>query len=340
VLVILGALFALVHPWKTRRQIWVLLFEIFTGFCRPVRFIHIFYADWTTSFVKVFIAMAQASCYYISGAGFNECPQPEDVQQCNESVFFLNLVLPVLSTLPYLLRLLHCLRCYLDTHLRFPHIANGFKYGIALVIVAIGVTHGAWKQPGVPHPTRELIVGNIWICLYAISTAYTYSWDVFMDWGLSFKDGRPYVLAFAPLRRQRRMVNKDSYWPYYTAVVADLGLRFLWTLTLAPGFLPFGSFVNEYVKPLLMYAEIIRRAMWSIFRVEQEHLNQTASYKQIEYVPLHFERPAPPKRPPTLLSVLLEVGAFVFVVGATYVVAFATHQPDPGSNMTLALPLA
>jgi hypothetical protein len=38
-------------------------------------------------------------------------------------------------------------------------------------------------------------------------------------------------------------------WPYYAAVAADLVLRFLWTLTLTPGALPFGSFVDNWRVP-------------------------------------------------------------------------------------------
>jgi len=259
---------------------------------------------------------------------------------------------------------------YLDTHKRFPHLANGFKYCFALVIVVIGATHGSWKQLS---PTGTSVITDLWIATYAISTAYTYSWDVFMDWGLYFKEGRPYVFACEKLRRDRRMVSTDSWLPYYAAVAADAFLRFLWTLTLAPSSMPFGSFVQvrpppddcpnlsalpadppsraasrhrmgyplrmrparpsepqDNVTPVLSYAEVFRRAMWSAFRVENEHLNNTLGYKRAEVVPLHFERPAPAsadeKTGTSLLAVVLEVALFIGVVLLVYIVSYLTHQ--------------
>ena len=377
ILLILGVAFCLVHPWSTRKQIWRLFGEVLIGFCRPVRFVHVFFADWLTSVVKVWVTMAYAACYYLSGEGFDECPQPKVDASCEANPFFINAVLPFLSTLPYLLRLLQCLRMYLDTHKRFPHLANAWKYCFALLIVVIGATHQQWKK--LPQTGSDIIT-NIWIITYAISTTYTFSWDVFMDctrarrlWprspatpphppprphvflrclfrcgsakcasfspsclafagGLYFKEGRPYAFAWRRLRRDRRMVHPTSWVPYYAAVVADVFLRFLWTLTLAPTHLPFGDFVNYSVKPLLSFAEICRRAMWSLFRVENEHLNSTLAYKRIDVVPLHFERGAPPRPPedpkegPSYLSVALEVSAFILAVLLCYAISYATHS--------------
>ena len=328
-LLCLGVFVSLVHPWRTRKQIWRLFGEVLIGFFKPVRFVHVFFADWLTSVVKVWVTMAYAACYYTTGEGLNECPQPSNIRQCEQNPVFLNLVLPVLSTLPYVIRLLQCLRMYLDTHKRFPHLANAWKYCFALLIVVIGATHQQWKH--LPATGSDIIT-NLWIVTYAISTSYTYSWDVFMDWGLSFKDGRPYVFACAPLRRDRRMIHPTSWVPYYLAVGADVFLRFLWTLTLAPTTLPFGDFVNYQVKPLLSFAEIMRRAMWSLFRVENEHLNSTLAYKSVPIVPLHFERGAPPRPPedpsegPSYRAVALEVFLFIATVLLCYVLSYITHS--------------
>lgn len=82
----------------------VILFgDVLLGFFRPVRFVHVFFADWLTSVVKVWVTMAYATCFYTTGEGFNECPQPSNIQQCEQNPVFVNLVLPVLSTLPYVI---------------------------------------------------------------------------------------------------------------------------------------------------------------------------------------------------------------------------------------------
>lgn len=82
--------------------------------------------------------------------------------------------------------------------------------------------------------------------------------------------------------------------------------------------------------PLLSYAEIFRRAMWSVFRVENEHLNNTLGYKRVDIVPLHFDRPAGATRDPSHKSnwkaVVTEVGLFITAVVLVYIVGFVTHS--------------
>lgn len=327
VLTAVGCMVCLIHPWSQKRQLWVLLGSVLRNFChvQPVRFVHTFFADWLTSLVKVFADIAQSVCFYTSGDAFAQCPQATCPAVYAQGVYTQG-VLPVISSLPYLLRLLQCLRAYRDTHKRWPHLANGFKYCFALAIIVIGSTHEQWKQLS---PEGTSAISTVWIVMYAISTLYTYTWDVFMDWGLSCRLGR-----------DRRMISKDSWLVYRSAVVADVFLRFLWTLTLAPTSMPFGSFVHDRVAPYLSYLEICRRAMWSIFRVENEHLSNTRSYKGAETVPLHLEHPlgasADMRQRHSWLKVTLEVGAFIAVVLLVYAVSFATQTRNVPSNHTEA----
>jgi hypothetical protein len=116
--------------------------------------------------------------------------------------------------------------------------------------------------------------------------------------------------------------------PYYLAITLDLGLRFLWTVTLLPSIAVFlaggsapGVATNEqspmsmYVTALISWAEISRRSMWVGFyvearppthqptnptfeteiqaclRVEHEHLVNTQGYRRVDIVPLHFDTP-------------------------------------------------
>ena len=155
-LLCIGVFASLIFPWRERKQIWILFGDVLLGFFRPVRFVHVFFADWLTSVVKVWVTMAYATCFYTTGEGFNECPQPSNIQQCEQNPVFVNLVLPVLSTLPYVIRLLQCLRMYLDTRKRFPHLANAWKYCFALLIIVIGSTHQSWA----PARHRHGIITN------------------------------------------------------------------------------------------------------------------------------------------------------------------------------------
>ena len=88
---------------------------------------------------------AQAVCFYASGEGFAQCPQAA-TGPCAVSALMRYGVLPALSWLPLLLRLAQCLRMYGATRKRWPHLANGTKYGLALCIVVLGSTHSEWRS--------------------------------------------------------------------------------------------------------------------------------------------------------------------------------------------------
>jgi hypothetical protein len=371
---LLGCAAGLLLPWRRRRSLWALLRDTLLTPCRGVRFVpparvepaiswprapdllarrlcdanspqvHVFVADWLTSLVKVFAGAAHIGCVYASGEGFERCAQTSS-SVCYGSPAFA-VVLPLISSLPLLLRLLQCLRVYAHTGKRFPHVANGLKYCFALCIVVLGSTHAEWKRgtadgDGDLDDTLARLGQVAWVASYVVSTLYTYSWDVFMDWGLKRpRRGQPWRLL-----RERRLLCA-ARWPYYVAVGADLVLRFLWTLTLAPGSTPFGSFVNDSIVPALAYLEVVRRSMWSAIRIENEQINNTMGYRRVEVVPLAFDRAeddddddddddergsaaeaaaeGAPRRRCTLMA--LEIGGCIALVALVYIVAYVSRS--------------
>ena len=228
-----------------------------------------FLADWLTSIVKVDSSAAEAICFYASGRGFDQCPQafgPSAGSTCEDSPVMKYAVLPALASLPLLLRLAQCLRMYGATRRRWPHLANGFKYCFSLCIVVLGSTHSEWSNVA----SLNDVVGYLWVGSYAISTLYTYFWDVVMDWG--FRPHRAPAegrggggdlgslggCAGWRLLREERLLTARR-WPYLLAVVSDLFLRFAWTLSLwTPTFeAPHPSMFARcvaLVAPFVMYA--------------------------------------------------------------------------------------
>ena len=81
--------------------------------------------------------------------------------------------------------------------------------------------------------------------------------------------------------------------------------------------------------------------MWSLIRLEREHLTNTAGYR---VVPLHFDTSPPPgptvdAAPPpdrdlcwgcksSHVSAVLEIGGFLAVVLVCYVISFVTASPN------------
>ena len=43
--------------------------------------------------------------------------------------------------------------------------------------------------------------------------------------------------------------------------------------------------------PFLPMFEVVRRMMWGIFKLENAHLHNVFMYKDLEFIPLHFDTP-------------------------------------------------
>jgi hypothetical protein len=99
-------------------------------------------------------------------------------------------------------------------------------------------------------------------------------WDLFLDWGLFVRDPRT---GFWKLRSQRLYPSKSVYW--VLAIVNTL-LRFCWTLSFVPlhYLSAAGVLTNNFssdtwtsiMAPTIASAEIIRRTLWGLLRVEWE----------------------------------------------------------------------
>lgn len=84
--------------------------------------------------------------------------------------------------------------------------------------------------PVVQHGQKQLpVVGNAIIAAALFNSAYSFAWDVKMDWGLGQAGSRKWGL------RNTLLISHEEPWPYYLAVVVDLVLRLAWLLRLMEG---------------------------------------------------------------------------------------------------------
>jgi hypothetical protein len=103
-----------------------------------------------------------------------------------------------------------------------------------------------------------------YLVLIVVATVYKWWWDVVMDWGLMtvWPAGWSQLLFPAELDDKvflRRLLMYPSTGMYYLCVALDLGLRFLWIVSLVPSAseLPF---VNPPALSVLLGSmEIFRR---------------------------------------------------------------------------------
>jgi hypothetical protein len=302
-----------VFPWAERKQVWTVVRDTVIAPCVEVSFCMNFAGDVLTSLVKPIVDVAYTLCYYFSGDWLGHLG--EDGVCLDSSGSFTNVVSPIILIAPYWFRLCQCLRRYSDSGKRHPNLPNAWKYGLSMCVTIFGIFDSTVNTDG-------NIFRVLWIVTYFSSTLYSWSWDVLMDWSaLDLK---------APgLLRSRRMLPERSY--YYFAIVVDLILRFFWTYTLIPINVTghFSAYLGLYISPFAAIAEIVRRAMWSVFRLENEHLHNTAGYRKVKHIPLHFDtvptKSIKPVMPRPRWQIFLEASVFVAVVVVVLVVAIETE---------------
>lgn len=231
--------------------------------------------DILTSLAKPLQDVPAAMCYLSS-----QHPQPIEnvvlfVKNGNTcSDFTHNCILPIINGLPFYFRAWQCLRRYRDTG-DVRHLWNLGKYMASLSVVV--VSHGS---------------GNFYAILTVslIATVYAGAWDIFIDWGLGWRD------LFEPLPRLSRapssLCKEDvtqrhfSQRFYLLCSIVDLFARSTWVLTLMPISVISQSIVGRVVLvSLISSVEILRRSMWAVLRIEHEQVANASGYRALLWVP-------------------------------------------------------
>lgn len=291
--------FYLSRAWRTGflRTLW----EIVASPLYAVTFFHTFVGDYLTSTVKVTQDLAWSVCFFSSGEYLLKDQVPnvyggehgsikdllsgtnvdDDDGSCQNNVYFVHVVVPLVCALPLWWRFLQSLRRVYDTQTWWPNLPNAGKYALTQVVALFGLfhpLHPANDSMNDPAATQQRAFLVFWLFLFTASSLYTWIWDVTMDWGL----GRPQYKFLG----DSQMFSRK--WVYYVAIVADLFLRFSWTLTLIP---PRSSrdWLPRYVAPITMVLELFRRTFWSFFRLENEHLRNTQGFRRVDFIPLHYD---------------------------------------------------
>jgi len=249
------------------------------------------------SMVKVFQDILWSVCFVASGDWLlseKEHQKIHHVHAWSEAMWYKNIAVPLICLFPLWLRFNQCLRRYMDTGKRFPNLANAFKYAMSQTVTLFGAFHPLYLMHNrdnydislsddevggfVFRSTGVNLFQIFWMGLFVISSLYSYVWDVYMDWGL----GRREYGFLGP----RLMFPRKSY--YFSVMAADLVLRFMWVLTLIPPQSGAKFELPAYLSAISMVLELFRRTIWSFFRLEHEHRQNTDGYRRVGVVPLHF----------------------------------------------------
>ncbi|CAI5710773.1 unnamed protein product [Peronospora effusa] len=284
--------FYVIRPWGQQLGMLRTLWEVVCSPLYSVSFFHTFVGDYLTSTVKVTQDVTWSVCFFVTkeflrndvvptGVGAPDLhyfPADPDEQTCAGNVYNVNVVIPLVCVLPLWWRFLQNLRRVYDTKTWWPHLPNAAKYALTQVVVLFGLFHPLHSDNSEENASQVRLFIVAWLFFFTASSLYTWVWDVTMDWGL----GRP---QFKFLGDSQMFSHK---WVYYAAIVADLFLRFAWTLTLIP---PRGAahWLPLYLQPFTMVLELFRRTFWSFFRLENEHLRNTQGFRRVDFIPLHYD---------------------------------------------------
>ncbi|KAI5288821.1 hypothetical protein KEM52_001011 [Ascosphaera acerosa] len=177
-----------------------------------------------------------------------------------------------MSTVPAIIRGLQCLRRYVDTRNTFPHLVNMGKYTSTLVFY---VTLSVYRID------RSYDVRALFIFFAVVNALYSSTWDLAMDWSLGDISSKNWGLRDSLALRRR--------WLYYAAMVLDPILRFNWIFyVIFPRDFQHSALLSFFVA----LSEVLRRGMWVIFRVENEHCTNVELFRASRDVPLPYQIPA------------------------------------------------
>ncbi|XP_050117345.1 phosphate transporter PHO1 homolog 3-like isoform X1 [Malus sylvestris] len=237
---------------------------VFHCICAPLYKVTLpdfFLADQLTSQVQAFRSLPFYICYY--GGGDYKVRKTT----CRSDDVF-KIFTFIVACVPYWSRLLQCIRRLVEEKDPMQGY-NGLKYFFTIVAVSmrIAYTHNNdvnWK-----------ILAGIFSVVAAIYGTY---WDLVVDWGLLQRRSKNRWL------RDKLLVPYKSV--YFIAMVLNVLLRFAWLQTV----LNFSvSFMHtQTMISVVASLEIIRRGIWSFFRLENEHLNNVGKYRAFKSVPLPF----------------------------------------------------
>lgn len=252
--------------FEGRKYFYRLMFKIFCLSFFTIDFIMAWATDQMVSFVTPLKDLEYTFCYYISRIQDSNNNHPK---QCYQNTFIIGFMA---AFVPVFYRMVQCSRSlYNKKKLIDWDLANFFKYFFTLMVAIFSYLLGT-------DPSNNIYLA-IWIANAAISTIYSYSWDLKMDWGLLQPGSKNKYLRDKLIYPRKRM--------YYFIIIINLFLRLSWVFTISPGL------VKKIMRPELFTLltgslEMFRRAMWNLIRVEKEFIANSENYQVLERYTLPY----------------------------------------------------
>ncbi|KAA8497793.1 SPX and EXS domain-containing protein 1 [Porphyridium purpureum] len=276
-------MFKLVWPWYRMRGLWYSLGQIVAIFY-PLTFFHAILTDWWSSLVKPVTDLVLGSCYlmHVLQRHSGSLLDADVHKMCSsfQTAPRIHLVVvPAITVMPLFLRFCQCVHQRIQTGARFPAEYNATKYLLSMFTVGFG-TYRTF------HAFDHTAYRWLWLSVFELNSLYSFVWDIFVDWQL----GAP---AHGFLRKD--LMYRSVGW-YYAAMAMDIVGRHIWMLSLLPlstlkvTLKSFGvkQELDFFSPSVIMCFEVLRRGMWSLLRIETEHISNLNGFRLFGFVPLYY----------------------------------------------------
>eukprot|EP01017_Pseudomicrothorax_dubius_P015451 TRINITY_DN17807_c0_g1_i1.p1 TRINITY_DN17807_c0_g1~~TRINITY_DN17807_c0_g1_i1.p1 ORF type:complete len:394 (-),score=41.24 TRINITY_DN17807_c0_g1_i1:35-1216(-) len=226
---------------------------------------------WTTDQIVSFVVplrdLEYTFCYYI--AYFFD----GNVGSCRSSLNKRVSSALLAAVIPLLYRVFQCLRKVWD-HKRLwdVDIWNTIKYLISITT--------AFLAYFLRSTNGSVILLSLWITCAAISTLYSFYFDLKFDWGF-LESNSKYPLL-------RRDMSFRSPYIYYTAIASNLLLRCAWVLSISQDIVSALKIPSGFFTLIIGFLEMLRRSIWNFFRLEKEHLVNAKAFNAVQTISLPF----------------------------------------------------
>ncbi|AGO10119.1 AaceriAAR127Cp [[Ashbya] aceris (nom. inval.)] len=171
----------------------------------------------------------------------------------------------VVGAIPSAIRLVQCLREFQREEDTWPtrraSLFNAVKYSTQFPILA----HALLGRSNSRYASGRWVR---WAML--LNSAYSFWWDVTMDWKLGLFNFSSTGMERNEVLRHRKLYSVKYY---YGAVLYDFAIKFMWLWELFIGRALFRRDLNPVWLHLL---EVIRRWIWTFFKIEAEYFSANA----------------------------------------------------------------
>ncbi len=176
-ILLLYTAYQLVFPIRVRAPMWESVWQVITAPMSSPTFFHGYVGDIFTSMVKIFQDLVWSIFFVVSGEWLISEDLPASAYHpWLRSTWYTNVLIPLVTLLPLWFRFNQCLRRYVDTRKRFPHLANAFKYALSQTVTLFGAFHPLYMR----NKRDSQIFQLFWTFAFIASSLYSFCWDLFM----------------------------------------------------------------------------------------------------------------------------------------------------------------